>query len=240
MRINIIVKNWEKYQIRRTDVKRNSWFRFENQFFFDHNTFELSGDDIKAYLYCLCETSRKGQGHFDTSLDFICKTLRFDKKKMIEILNDLSSIGFIRYEDVTSTLRERNVDVSYITEHNITEQDTGTIANAPVTTAPRIFEIWNENRGRLSEAKALSKQRAQSVKARWAENPSEQYWVSVVARVAASDFCNGNNKQNWWAEFDWLIKPDTHLRVLEGKYDNKKPATAEKLVFKEPKKFGEK
>lgn len=103
-----------------------------------------------------------------------------------------------------------------------------------------LFEIWNSNRGNLPEAKALSKKRSAASKLRWLEHPSQEYWVSVVARAAASDFCNGHGTTGWRADFDWIIKPDTHLRILEGKYDNKKPATAEKLVFKEPKKFGEK
>lgn len=88
------------------------------------------------------------------------------------------------------------------------------------TTHP-IFEIWNYHRGTLPRCKTLSSGRKRTAISRWKENPSEEYWSGIVKRLAASEFCNGKNNRSWRADFDFLIKPDTHARVIEGKYDDR-------------------
>jgi hypothetical protein len=43
----------------------------------------------------------------------------------------------------------------------------------------------------------------------------------VLARLAASPFLTGRNKNEWRATFDWLCKDDSVWRsILEGKYDD--------------------
>lgn len=39
-------------------------------------------------------------------------------------------------------------------------------------------------------------------------------------KVEASNFLKGDNERGWRAEFDWVIKPDNLVKVLEGNYDN--------------------
>ena len=46
-------------------------------------------------------------------------------------------------------------------------------------------------------------------------------WTAVIQRIQASDFCSGAGNTGWVATFDWLLKPDTATKVLEGKYDNR-------------------
>lgn len=41
-------------------------------------------------------------------------------------------------------------------------------------------------------------------------------------RVARSDFLCGKNKPKWKATFDWLIKKENAVKVMEGNYDNPK------------------
>lgn len=49
-----------------------------------------------------------------------------------------------------------------------------------------------------------------------------------MGRISTSDFCRGKNERGWVATFDWLLQPDTAIKVLEGKYDNRgKPTRAE-------------
>jgi len=86
---------------------------------------------------------------------------------------------------------------------------------------PTLFEIWNQNRGPLPEAKECraGTKRGRAAAARWAERPDAAYWTGVVRRLAASPFCRGETGGTWRATFDFLIQPDTHVKVLEGKYD---------------------
>ena len=83
--------------------------------------------------------------------------------------------------------------------------------------------LWNEHCRQLSKVRGLAGLREKATYARWKENPNQDYWTSVVKKIAASKFCNGdNNFGGWKADFDWMIKPATHLKVSEGKYDDHK------------------
>lgn len=84
-----------------------------------------------------------------------------------------------------------------------------------------LVKIWNENCGSLPKVCGLSKKRQLGIKARLKENPSEQYWITVVSRIASTPFCNGDNERGWRASFDFLLRPDTHLKVMEGQYASK-------------------
>ena len=92
-------------------------------------------------------------------------------------------------------------------------------ADRPPAALPLLVGIWNENRGALPEAKGVSKNRLAQIRARLVEEPDPLVWASIVQRIAASPFCCGENDRGWRASFDWLIQPDTLLKVLEGKYD---------------------
>ena len=68
--------------------------------------------------------------------------------------------------------------------------------------------------------RAMSKKRETAARARWKENPSQEYWADVVKAMAASNFCGGLST-HFVADFDFLCKPDTGMKVLEGKYKNR-------------------
>lgn len=82
---------------------------------------------------------------------------------------------------------------------------------------------WNKiaSTDGLRSCKALSKSRRIAAAARIRENPDEDYWQKVIMRIARSLFCCGENDRGWKADFDFLVRRDTHLKVLEGKYDNR-------------------
>ena len=84
-----------------------------------------------------------------------------------------------------------------------------------------LVKIWNQHRGKLPEVQKLSAGRRKFAALRWQENPNEEYWTNVVQRIARSSFCNGKNDRGWRADFDFLVRPDTHAKALEGKYDDR-------------------
>lgn len=85
-----------------------------------------------------------------------------------------------------------------------------------------IFGIWNENRGTLAEAKAENANRKRWAQARWKEKPDPEYWIEIVKKVASSSFCLGDNPRGWRADYDFLLKPNTHLKISEGAYETKR------------------
>ena len=72
--------------------------------------------------------------------------------------------------------------------------------------------------------------RGRNAQNRWKEKPELDHWTRVILRINASDFCRGNNSNKWVADFDWLVRPDVHYKVLEGKYDNKTLVEQKRLV----------
>ena len=85
----------------------------------------------------------------------------------------------------------------------------------------KLAKIWNQECGTLPKVKILSKQRERKAKAAWSRHPSEEFWIQVIARIRASPFCTGSSDRGWVANFDFLVKPDTPARVLEGVYDRR-------------------
>ena len=48
----------------------------------------------------------------------------------------------------------------------------------------------------------------------------------LFENVRSSDFLCGKNKNGWKATFDWVIKADNAVKILEGNFGNKKPVSA--------------
>lgn len=85
--------------------------------------------------------------------------------------------------------------------------------------------IWNETCSNLPKALVVGGSRLRSLQARrrdpfWREN-----FKAACEKVSESNFCNGatNSDRAWVATFDWMLQPDTVPKVMEGKYDNRKP-----------------
>ena len=49
--------------------------------------------------------------------------------------------------------------------------------------------------------------------------------ITTVLRTAGeSEFLNGHNEKVWKADFEWLMRPNNFIKVLEGKYHNRTKA----------------
>lgn len=88
--------------------------------------------------------------------------------------------------------------------------------------AGMILEIWNSYKDEkfptVSELTSGST-RYKNASARWTEKPDRDYWVGVIIKLNHSLFAKGDNDRGWVADFEFLVRPDNHFRILEGKYD---------------------
>ena len=48
-------------------------------------------------------------------------------------------------------------------------------------------------------------------------------WSASIRKLEQSAFCRGENDKAWTADIDFLLQPKTRQRLLEGKYDDRKP-----------------
>ena len=93
--------------------------------------------------------------------------------------------------------------------------------NNPDKINHELIRIWNENCGDLPKVQSSNSKRDRLIGLRWKDNSDPNYWKSVVKKLSESGFCNGKNQNGWRASFDFLLQPNTHLKVMEGNYDNK-------------------
>lgn len=94
----------------------------------------------------------------------------------------------------------------------------------PVTDsgARNLAILWNQFKPEQCarvESIASSSTRYRNAKERWKEKPDEQYWVAVLNKMRTLPFCLGANERQWVADFEFFVRPDSHAKILEGKYD---------------------
>lgn len=92
---------------------------------------------------------------------------------------------------------------------------------SPSLTFDDLATRWNAIDGVARCLKATDSRR-RAYRARMTEDDWADSVTAALAKVAASGFCRGENDRGWRADIDFLLKPDTLTKILEGKYDNTK------------------
>lgn len=77
---------------------------------------------------------------------------------------------------------------------------------------------------RLSNIRSIDGERKKHVTDRYKKIGASGL-TELFQKANDSDFLCGESDSKWQADFDWLIDPTNSLKVLEGKYDNKKSAS---------------
>lgn len=87
----------------------------------------------------------------------------------------------------------------------------------------KIKDLFNSICGDCyAKVTGINGKRQESVSARFGEYGLDGF-EKAFQEMANSDFLKGENKNNWKATFDWLIKPSNFQKVVEGNYQNKQP-----------------
>ena len=87
-----------------------------------------------------------------------------------------------------------------------------------------MMEWWNEiTQPPISRCNGLNEKRKVSCR-RVLQESDEAHIKEAFQTVNASKFCRGENDRGWRASFDWVIQPDSILRILEGKYKDRAKA----------------
>lgn len=252
MLIKISMANWSKHNPR-SDRANYTWFRFQNTFFTDQETFLLTDSQRSVLLFAMCEMSKKNAGSLELLQEYICAILRKPWESIVSDLTRLHSLRLLAVElppnggvkpallpatdgrtDETDEKHERpsvaaeaaplSLPLEPANEEPARTYDRdheSVIANQKPNELPRLALLWNLRRHpSLPEVKLCSPSRRRHAANRWKENPNEEFWLEVLERVNASKFCLGANQRGWKADFDFLMRPDSAAKVLEGKYDN--------------------
>lgn len=76
-----------------------------------------------------------------------------------------------------------------------------------------------EHKAVIATITDMTKKRREAVGARCRKYGQEAL-RKVVLNAATSPFLNGENKESWVADFNWLFKPNNFVKVLEGNYNH--------------------
>lgn len=83
-----------------------------------------------------------------------------------------------------------------------------------------ILEEWNKlGLQQLRNINSNTK-RYSMLKARLNEYSLDEL-VQAIKNIDKSSFLKGQNKNNWTITFDWLVRPNNFIKVLEGNYEDK-------------------
>lgn len=112
-----------------------------------------------------------------------------------------------------------------MSESNSDDQGPIEDENKPKPAGPRdLAELWNTKASSLPAVNLkllkAGSDRWRRATSRLREHPDLAYWSETIERMARTPFCLGENKSGWRANFDFLLQPDTHIKVGEGKYDS--------------------
>ncbi len=98
----------------------------------------------------------------------------------------------------------------------------------------RVFNLWNEVCVSLPKLKTFGKQRKEKVRLRLVEFEGNSFEKKITfakmlfEKIENSNFCKGDSRSGWKANFDWLFSNETNwVKVLEGNYDNKQKRNEE-------------
>ena len=122
-----------------------------------------------------------------------------------------------------------NTDINEGSEEEKGVQGEKTAAQIEADKVALFVSLWHQHCPGLPKVQKLTQARRDKIRARLKEEPELATWAEVFKKIAASSFCNGDNRQGWKASFDWITTNGTnYVKVLEGNYDrpanNTRPA----------------
>jgi len=235
--------NWEDRNPR-NDYKSIPWFRMDADFFRSKKLFGLPISDKWAWASLLGLAAKENKsGVIDAEPEWVANELDFpinDIHRLVETLavRGLLSTNVESTPDVREPFGERSL-------RNERDERNDTDGNKDGLSPRILAELWNLHKGE-KQSKVFpttfrfGTPRWKSAKARLAEMPDPSYWEHVIKRIGASDLCNGKVKtpgkypDGWIAKFDFILRVETHVKAMEGAYDNRQPAKSSSMrVFSE-------
>lgn len=229
MQYTLTIKNHRQY-VKRGDIKEPTWFSLKNDIFTHPDFFKTTSDDFKVFVWIIsvCSKVNAEEIRIDTELcadqtkvpDDICQL-------SIEKLNGKRWDVHARDGRVTSTLRTRSPRRVIQTDRQTHTTNTQTDNKSPTGSGDDslndlhpLIRLWNENAPGLAKVKKSNKSRDKKIAEIFNELTQDE-WAAVIKKINESTFCCGTNDRGWKADFDWLLKKETHLKVSEGKYDDR-------------------
>lgn len=128
-----------------------------------------------------------------------------------------------RNKDATKTLSDIDKGLDIELDKDIDKDNNLIVSKDTIrqTDVRRVIEEWNKLQdvgiAPIRDIKPASK-RCQMLKGRIREYGMNDL-LKAMDNIRNSDFLRGENKNGWMITFDWFVKPNNFLKVLEGNYN---------------------
>lgn len=90
--------------------------------------------------------------------------------------------------------------------------------NTPQVDYQQVIDLYNASCGTMPKVTKLTDKRKRSIKACIAQGYTVEDLGNAFQKAAQTPFLTGENERSWRANFDFIIKPDNLLKILEGNY----------------------
>lgn len=155
----------------------------------------------------------------------------YEKHKQKELASNNGNSNDNSNVRLTLGLTSSNaVDIDIDKERDIEEDKSSSRQKSDeVTRIPfeKLVDLYHSVCTSLPKIRKLTSKRKSYIKARWKENPDMKFWTEFFQRVENSDFLSGrlepkgNRDRAFKADLEWITKEENHIKILEGKYDNR-------------------
>ena len=182
---------------------------------------------------------------FRRDLNTVRLALRtFEEYGMVEIINNVITIpNWSKHQTLDQLEERKNYMKNYMKKYRekqklLVDDKTNSKVNSKVNVNSLEGEVEREedkeverdidikkymtawNSLGLKKLVSIKNKRLSSLKARVSEY-GENKVMEAIGNINKSNFLKGNNNKNWNITFDWFLKPNNFVKVLEGNYDDK-------------------
>lgn len=91
----------------------------------------------------------------------------------------------------------------------------------------KVMEKWNLLG--ISNISCIKNTRQKLLKARIKEHSTDNV-INAIGNIEKSSFLKGQNDRGWVITFDWFVKPNNFIKVLEGNYDDNNGSSGENFI----------
>lgn len=87
-----------------------------------------------------------------------------------------------------------------------------------------VFDLYLSLCPNLIKIRERTETRKKAIKATWGKHPDITYFQELFQKANESSFLAGNNDRGFKADFDWVLKPNNAIKIMEGRYQDREPA----------------
>ena len=176
---------------------------------------------------------------FENSVIYIENWAKYQNVEGLEKIKENNRIRQARYRAKKKLMLQSNVtdnvtnntDVtSNVTQSNALEKEEEKEIDIDIDKDinTKVFiEKWNSLG--LNKLINIKNKRLKSLKARVKEYGVDKVLLAID-NIKQSDFLQGNNERGWVVDFDWFLKPNNFIKVLENKYKNNKKTVSSSII----------